>query len=87
MDLWIRSQNKLDLIPNPKLSIEPSGVLYYITDKFNEKVILGKYYSKERALEILNEIQQLLRDNVAMCDDNGYATLLENIKIYEMPED
>ena len=60
MDLWIRSQNKELLIPNPKLSLEDIKNAYWIIDIFDDTV-LGTYKSKERALEVLDEIQNKIK--------------------------
>ena len=48
MDLWIRSQNKKELIPNPKLGIDQCENRYYIVDRydFERAFILGEYKSK-----------------------------------------
>ena len=60
MDLWIRSQDKKELIPNPKLGIDQCENRYYIVDRydFERAFILGEYKSKERALEVLDEIDK-----------------------------
>ena len=39
MDLWIRSQNKELLIPNPKLSLEDIKNEYWIIDIFDDTVL------------------------------------------------
>lgn len=61
MNLWIRSQNKKELIPNPKLGIDQCENRYYIVDRYNfeNAFILGEYKSKERALEVLDEIENI----------------------------
>lgn len=62
MNLWIRSQNEEVLIPNPKLSLEKIENEYWIIDLCDDTV-LGTYKSKERALEVLNEIQSCMQTN------------------------
>ena len=64
MELWIRSQNKKELIPDPKLGIDQCENRYYIVDRYNfeNAFILGEYKSKERALEVLDEIQEFIED-------------------------
>ena len=81
MDLWIRSQDKFLLL---KIS---NGIEYYehdnefyITD-LNSEYLLGTYPTKERAIEILDEIQELLSER--FCMQNYHQ---ENL-IYEMPEE
>lgn len=79
MKLWVRSQNKEALIKVDGLRTyytEISGEsVYEIEDcKYN---ILGTYKSKERTLEVLDEIQTLLKSKV----------LLNSGKILESFED
>lgn len=71
--MWIRSQDKLRLFINPKLNIQN---FYY--DKFSivdvsddSGYILGIYESKERAIEVLDEIQ----------------SCVNNVNVYQMPEE
>ena len=94
MELWIRSQDKEALT---KVNM---GVMYWedvnkrncIVNKDNATgfSILGAYKSKERALEVLEEIQKLLMpiseykqevDNLIINYKNIDTT------IYEMPEE
>lgn len=70
MNLWIRSQDREKLLKvdglqyqNCKLeenvSVETNTILGFY-DSF-ENDILGEYKTKERALEVLNEIQNILK--------------------------
>lgn len=76
MELWVRSQDKNKLVPiNDELYIpnsrtgEDFGIFY--KDK-----MLGYYKTKERALEVLDEIQNyILLPNT---DNSAY--------VYKMPE-
>ena len=90
MNLSIRLQNKEALIPYNGLYIDDTDMVDkgYVTIYSGDcKYKLGIYKSKERAIEVLDEIQKSLEDNVAKYDDEGYPTLLENITIYEMPKE
>ena len=62
MDLWIRNQNKkqLLLINTIALAEDETGLLlgYGIDGKI--KTALGKYETDERALEILDDIQNVI---------------------------
>ena len=68
MELWIRSQDKFDLVPiNNPISIlkdewfegfEKQYQKYNLT--YNDKK-LGVYNSLEKALEVLDEIQQTIK--------------------------
>lgn len=78
MELWIRSQNKGALI-----KVEILGHTDGTIHSYSEigKTELGTYKTKERALEVLDEIQNILetewdyKDKFSMC------------RIYEMPEE
>lgn len=89
MELWIRSQNKKELIPNPKLGIDQCENRYYIVDRYNfeNAFILGEYKSKERALEILDEISDdLISANYMPLEEYEKITC-GSARIYEMPEE
>ena len=100
MDLWIRSQDKELLIPNPKLSLENIENEYWIIDLCDDTV-LGTYKTKERALEVLNDINDIkFYKYMASLDIKSFATsiakecspkeqlaLLEQMNTYEMPEE
>ena len=99
MDLWIRSQDKKELISNPKLGIEQCENRYYIVDRYNfeNAFILGEYESKERTIEVLNEIQNAILGILTLEDIEeqkikkytGDATFskVTNCLIYMMPEE
>lgn len=80
MILWVRSQNGRELRPQPKLGIDKIKDLYYIVDRYDfERVcVLGMYGVEERALEILDDIQDLLA--------NAYTGNANSI-IYQMPKE
>lgn len=96
--MWIRSQDKMELVPiNSKLYIpisktgEDFGIFY-------EETMLGHYKSKERALEVLNMIEDVLiaRYRMDLCNNassmfRGYGQeeikkTIRKITIFEMPE-
>ena len=59
MELWIKSQNKKVLMKVSTLEmLEDDNSIY--TTYLDKVVKLGTYKTKERALEILDEIQQIL---------------------------
>ena len=64
MDLWIRSQNKQSLLKLIAISLDndKTGIYgYYDTDYYE---VLGKYATKERALEVLDVIQSILTTKI-----------------------
>ena len=97
MELWIRSQDKLILTKiNHVDAYEGSrGWLiygYYTNDIDRE--ILGTYKTKKRALEVLDEIQELILVKINIggsyneIDLQLKSCILSNMaKIYEMPEE
>ena len=61
MSLWIRSQDKENLINVNKLEITD----FCDADKnavWWDEVLLGKYSSKEKALKVLDMIQELIKN-------------------------
>ena len=76
MELWIRSQDKYTLIKIEEIQIceNPDRTWF-----MNAGIVLGKYKTKERALEVLDEIQHRL---ITLCD-----SMNRHLYVYEMPED
>lgn len=74
MELWIRSKDKKELIRTNRI-YQFAGVIYA---EAKEEVELGNYKTRERALEILNEIQDLIND---ISDGKMVGC------VYEMPEE
>lgn len=94
MELWIRSQSKISLVKVNDLSIErKQDNVWFIT--CNDKYRLGTYRNKERALEVLDEIQKLLMPTykfIANKDLEGndikvYGVEYINSYVYEMPKE
>lgn len=64
MELWVRSQDKTKLVKIDNISYLDMSDDYEkeVHSLFNDcKGILGVYKTKERALEVLDEIQMLLQ--------------------------
>ena len=79
MKLWIRSQDRKYLIPDAQLGYnEKNGqhsILAYIRDGYR---VIGTYKTEERALEVLDEIQDLLQ--------NAYVGN-SNRLVYQIPKE
>lgn len=91
MNLWIRSQNKCSLTKVNNLYLNDSNDYLSINTDLGEYGIveLGEYKTKKRALEVLDEIEELFRINIngasyEPCDLLIKAKMLP--MIYEMPE-
>ena len=69
MNLWVRSQNKMDLVKIRQISLNYQNnkqiIANYIPDFYPNSgeyyELLGTYKTKERALEVLDEIQNILK--------------------------
>ena len=94
MNLYIRSQDKKRLIPNPNLYITTSKDGYsHICDTMIGHI--GKYKSEERAIEILNEIQNRIKVpdfQMKECYEKIDLYIKANILsqmggVYELPEE
>ena len=91
MDLWIRSQDKTKLVKADEVKIEREYIdfndteIFHINTAYDE---LAEYPTKERALEVLNEINNLLRNTITDSMLNTFKIFNgENHKVYEMPEE
>ena len=76
MELWVRSQDKEVLMNINHLYLSDNSIVGYCQSTFTSP-ILGKYKTKKRAIEILDEIQDLLQ--------NAYVGSLNRI-VYQIPE-
>lgn len=95
MELWIRTQKRDNLIKVDWLKMEeiPNGYdkEYYIYYK-NER-LLGIYKTKERALEVLDEIQKILKPKIKLKYNDDFTMNVSSIElqpatyVYEMPEE
>lgn len=70
--MWIRSQNKKELIKSNRI-YQYAGTIYA---EAKEDIELGNYKSRERALEVLDEIEKYINSDVMM-----------NLDVYEMPKE
>lgn len=98
MELWIRSQNKTALMKIIDIRLYPDNVYnktdIFIRDINGDIVSIGSYKTRERALEILDEIQRKIKflymyENADL--EKGSCIEQEVIgtdfNIYEMPKE
>ena len=86
MELWIRSQDKMNLVKIRQISLNYSNkkqIIANYTPELYENSggyyeLLGTYETKGRAIEVLDEIQDLLQ--------NAYIGNANRI-VYQMPKD
>lgn len=84
MELWVRSQDKTFLRKVNTIGIVEGRDFWSIDE--NLTVSFGKYKTKERAIEILDEIQDLLKKD-KFKDERFCCDKLTKAMVYEMPED
>ena len=93
MDLWIRSQDKETLIKINRLDVDRNKIQANFKSHFSgcDYVILGTYESNDRALEVLDEIQDRMLKSSFVKKTNGFGDELDiipnNLLIYEMPKE
>ena len=108
MELWVRSQDREKMLSNPILMVDDNKILTPKNDYRDTHLLLGHYKSKERALEVLDEIQNILLPKYLIRVDkntqeianflnvdwayisiknNGDVRNINNVFIYEMPEE
>lgn len=90
MELWIRTQDKMRLVKPNRLAIKRDSRTigegdYYIYESQNS-LRYGTYTTKKRALEVLDEIQDLLKKD-KFKDERFCCDKLTKAMVYEMPED
>lgn len=96
MDLWIRSQNKMNLESVHSVSInylnKKQLICNYEPDFIGNQgeyyVLLGEYATEERALEVLDEIQKKINlINLGHDFGSPMVDLKNPSYIYEMPKE
>ena len=98
MELWIRSQDRTDLVKVNALWVIENQIWMEVPFYENHKKIgltitghnhkLAEYKTKERALEVLDEIQRLITDLQYMSyavDSSSFYSYRPNV--YEMPKE
>ncbi|WP_332869690.1 hypothetical protein [Clostridioides difficile] len=78
----IRSQDKLGLMRTDRVEIGFNR-MYAILENENRKI--AEYESKERAIQVLNEIQEFIENGVKMDYIDSCRVRHNQEKIFEMP--
>ena len=101
MELWIRSQDKIKLVKvNYIYIMESNGHFTMYGETIDSSPIIGTYKSKERALEVLDEINDIkFYKYIASLDFNNFIKainkynekeqqeLLSKMNTFEMPKE
>ena len=85
--MWVRTQDKMQLVKINEIHIkvdEDGFVGIWVDDKKESlKYFLGTYKSKERAIEVLDEIEESIKNYEL---DKSWCSLTSDEIIYQMPE-
>lgn len=99
--MWIRSQDRMNLVEVKRLTAyEKQGKfriinqVLYLGDISDDYDILGEYESKERAIEVLNEIQNEISNCVKFTHtteslpkpEGNISNTSTSYIVYQMPE-
>lgn len=82
--MWIRSQDKKTLTKISDLDIDGANQIWGCCS------LLGKYSSEEKALKVLDEIQDAIENTDYYRIDNvghGAYVLANGVQVYQMPQD
>lgn len=77
--MWVRGQNKQLLIDCNKFELSEDETDIIFGNVFDNYYILGTYATKERCLEVLDEIEQSIKDNIQL--PSLFSNLTETIAI------
>ena len=105
MELWIRSQDKMNLVKVRQISVNYQDnkqiIANYMPELYENSgeyyEILGIYKTKERAIEVLDEIQNILicKYMISLDYKNALGSnftskqiqeVLKETSVYQMPE-
>ena len=87
MVLWIRSQNQNELLLATRVYIQNTNIR--AIDYEGYSVNIGIYESRERALEVLDDIQNIICGNTHPAILKGAGAISDKAKniFYQMPEE
>ena len=87
MELWIRSQDKTILQKVDNLLISDGdnveGTFNIYTNSLPVQNVLGEYKTKERAIEVLDEIQNILKTQLIIKDSGKIIGSFEDTIVRE----
>ena len=88
MGIWIRSQNKENLINANKIQIADVHNIYK-NAIWGDNVKLGIYSTKEKALKVLDMIEKkIIENNTIICNEKDWARCVGKINcVFQMPKD
>jgi len=85
MGIWIRSQNK-ECLAKVKRLLVSHGRIVNIQTADDDYDLLGDYETKERAIEVLDEIQNEILNGQIIVKGVRTWRVENRITVYQMPE-
>lgn len=96
MNLWIRSQDKIGLTKIDNICVMDNRIVFIPNSQYG-RVTLGTYKTKQRALEVLDEIQNAVSGIITIEDvkeqnkkqytGEALASKITQNIVYEMPKE
>lgn len=84
--MWIRSQDRKDLIKTENISVVDCASTFDIeTDTKESTFTLGEYSTEEKALKVLDMIQNRILSKDYSTTGIGYPIIKD--KVFQMPQD
>lgn len=84
--MWIRSQDKKFLIEATNIQyLEDCNVIVNSNDE--DYTLLGKYSTEEKALNVLDMIQERLEPYKVVMSGNEYYVIPKDDGVFKMPQD
>lgn len=100
MELWIRTQDKTTLIRSYEIYIAKGINDMWLIRAKRTSHILGAYKTYKRAIEVLDEIQEMLKPTIIVNEEpiaerldgivytkNNFEIVSTNVRLYEMPKE
>ena len=86
--MWIRSQDKTTLAYCTRLAVVGKTIQNLPPTMFEDDYdVLGKYETKERAIEVLSEIQEQLFRQVEIQEEWNSYQKIKSYFVFQMPEE
>lgn len=88
MDLWIRSQDRMELLKIDRLDVNGNQIEANFKSHYGgcEYLVIGRYETNERTLEVLDEIQNHIL-NLGETVLNYGKEYKEYGRVYQMPKE
>ena len=80
MELWIRSQDKECLVKISNIQYIYKNYIHGLGTYYDNLKILGEYKTKERAIEVLDEIEKLIKPITIFQNCQVDKSTIEKIK-------